>query len=661
VPIVQNGQTVQTTVYNLVNSPTQTQTYLTVNNESSLPNSRRIGGGTGVGVTDGGALGQLLIGLNAVSGSLESASQGIIVKNSSTTVTNRSIAVSGAGLSVTNATGVSGNPTLALSGTNASLASLSATGFVTISGSTLTTATITGTSNQITVTGGDASSTPTISIANNPIISGTGAITIPIGTTAQRSGTAGALRYNSDLGTFEGYISTGWTTVVNEGVTTFRTSLSGLTPGSATTGAVVLAGTLNPASGGTGANTLTGYVYGNGTSTMTASTTIPASAISGTLGVSVGGTGAASLTGILKGNGTSAFTSATSGTDYAPATSGASILYGNGAGGFSNVTVGSGLSFASGTLSAPAGSGTVTSVSIVSANGFSGSVASATSTPSITLNTSISGLIKGNGTALLSATSGTDYSAGTSALASGIVFSTTSTGTLSIASATNINNTFGSQLGNLFYATPNGTSSTPSFRAIVAADIPTLNQNTTGTAASILDGSANQIPYQSAPSTTAFIPAPTNNTFLSYSGGSFAWAGVSGGVGGDSQIVAGTSIILSPSIGTGTVTVSALPRVLASTANSATPTLNTDNYDMMVITAQSANITSFTTNLTGTPVNGQKLWISITGTAAVGITWGAKFESSTVTLPTTTVTTARLDIGFVWNVATSTWRCVAVA
>jgi len=103
------------------------------------------------------------------------------------------------------------------------------------------------------------------------------------------------------------------------------------------------------------------------------------------------------------------------------------------------------------------------------------------------------------------------------------------------------------------------------------------------------------------------------------------------------------------------------PRVLASTANSATPTLNTDSYDMMVITGQSVAITSFTTNLTGTPVNGQKLWISITGTTAIAITWGASFSSSTVTLPTTTVTTNRLDVGFVWNVAASSWRCVASA
>jgi hypothetical protein len=104
------------------------------------------------------------------------------------------------------------------------------------------------------------------------------------------------------------------------------------------------------------------------------------------------------------------------------------------------------------------------------------------------------------------------------------------------------------------------------------------------------------------------------------------------------------------------------PRVLALSANAAAPAINTDSYDMVVITSQTATITSFTTNLTGTPVNGQKLWISITGTASVAITtWGASFESSTVTLPTTTTSTNRLDVGFVWNVATSKWRCVATA
>jgi hypothetical protein len=81
---------------------------------------------------------------------------------------------------------------------------------------------------------------------------------------------------------------------------------------------------------------------------------------------------------------------------------------------------------------------------------------------------------------------------------------------------------------------------------------------------------------------------------------------------------------------------------------------------MYLITAQSEAITSFTTNLSGTPTEGQTLWIAITGTAARAITWGASFEASTVALPTTTVSTERLDVGFVWNTVTTKWRCIAV-
>ena len=42
-----------------------------------------------------------------------------------------------------------------------------------------------------------------------------------------------------------------------------------------------------------------------------------------------------------------------------------------------------------------------------------------------------------------------------------------------------------SEPANTFFAAPNGSSGNPSFRLIVPADIPTLNQNTTGTAANI--------------------------------------------------------------------------------------------------------------------------------------------------------------------------------
>ena len=76
---------------------------------------------------------------------------------------------------------------------------------------------------------------------------------------------------------------------------------------------------------------------------------------------------------------------------------------------------------------------------------------------------------------------------------------TTSTGKISITQATthsngylsstdwntfnNKQNSFSNQSANTFYAGPNAISGAPSFRAIVAEDIPTLNQHTTGNAA----------------------------------------------------------------------------------------------------------------------------------------------------------------------------------
>jgi hypothetical protein len=166
------------------------------------------------------------------------------------------------------------------------------------------------------------------------------------------------------------------------------------------------------------------------------------------------------------------------------------------------------------------------------------------------------------------------------------------------------------------------------------------------------------------------------NKFVKTDGTNLVWAD-GDGVGTVTSITAGTGLSGGTITSSGTIAIDSTvttnsgtqtltnkrinPRVLASTANSATPAINTDLYDMVVITAQSVAITSFTTNLTGTPVNGQKLWLSITGTTAIALTWGASFESSLATLPTTTVATNRLDIGLVWNVATTKWRCVAVA
>ena len=61
-----------------------------------------------------------------------------------------------------------------------------------------------------------------------------------------------------------------------------------------------------------------------------------------------------------------------------------------------------------------------------------------------------------------------------------------SSATVSLASGYgDTQNPYGSKTANTFLAAPNGLSGVPSFRSIVAADIPILNQNTTGNAATV--------------------------------------------------------------------------------------------------------------------------------------------------------------------------------
>jgi hypothetical protein len=100
------------------------------------------------------------------------------------------------------------------------------------------------------------------------------------------------------------------------------------------------------------------------------------------------------------------------------------------------------------------------------------------------------------------------------------------------------------------------------------------------------------------------------------------------------------------------------PRI-GTVASSATPTINTDNVDVFSITAQAVNITSMTTNLTGTPVEGQKLLISIKGTASREIIWGASFVGGQFVLPLTTNGTNVSDMLFFWSETLSQWRLIA--
>ena len=286
-------------------------------------------------------------------------------------------------------------------------------------------------------------------------------------------GLAGSLPYQSALNTttFLAAGTNGQVLTLAAGVPSWATPTTGTVTSVTGTAPVVSSGGNTPAISMAAANTTTnGYLTstdwntfnnkGSGSVTSVAATvpsflSITGSPIttSGTLAISYSGTALPILNG-----GTGQTTASAAFNALSPLTTAGDTLYGGTSGAGTRLAIGT----AGQVLTVNAGAtapqwstpttGTVTSVSVVSANGFAGTVATATTTPAITVSTSITGVLKGNGTAISAATSGTDYSAGTSALATGILKSTTTTGALSIA---------------------------------VAADFPTLNQNTTGSAATL--------------------------------------------------------------------------------------------------------------------------------------------------------------------------------
>ena len=283
VPIVQSGVTVQTTTGAIAGAGALNYPFLTVGQTSGLTQSRYISTNGGLSLTDNGAQGTLQINLIGAALSLNSSSAGIQVKTGANTVTARQIAVN-TGLTITNGDGVSGDPTIGLGTLLSSFAALTGTGILAMQSGIPAKINILGNSNQITILNGDGSSNVTVGLADNPIVPGQGGLTLPNGTTGDRVTNLGVVRYNTTLQQFEGYTNTGWNQFsLTGGVTSFSAGSTGLTPNTNTTGPVILAGILNSSSGGTGASGLSGYVYGNGISAMTASATIPTTDLSGTV------------------------------------------------------------------------------------------------------------------------------------------------------------------------------------------------------------------------------------------------------------------------------------------------------------------------------------------------------------------------------------------
>lgn len=284
VPIVQNGVTVQTTTGAIAAAPSQPYTYLTVNQTPQLPNSRYVGVTNGLVLTDAGAQGLFNISTTGALLSLVNSSAGIQVKTDATTLVNRSIAITGAGLSVTNGDGIAGNPTLGLTGQVLNLANASFNGFMVLtSAGAITSTTLTGTASQIGITNTNGVGNPVFSIADDAIFPGTGAITVPIGTTGQRpsSPVSGMIRYDTTDGAYYGYATGAWRQFSLAGGVTLVNTGTGLTGGPITGVGTISIDNTTVTAGSYGSATEVGTftVNAQGQLTAAANVAISASAI----------------------------------------------------------------------------------------------------------------------------------------------------------------------------------------------------------------------------------------------------------------------------------------------------------------------------------------------------------------------------------------------
>jgi hypothetical protein len=318
------------------------------------------------------------------------------------------------------------------------------------------------------------------------------------------------------------------------------------------------------------------------------------------------------------------------------------------------------------------GSGTVTSVSVVTANGFTGTVATATTTPAITLTTSVTGLLKGNGTAISAATAGTDYvvpggalgtpSSGTLTNATDLPLTTGVTGLLPVANGgtgtatpglvqgTNVTitgtwpnqtinatgggggmtypgagiaNSTGSAWGTSYSTTGSGT-------VLALATSPTLVTPALGTPTSgnFSTGTFTWPTFnQNTTGTAANITASSNSTITTLSALSLPGSQVSGNISGSAANVTGTVAIGNG--GTGAITAAA-----ALTALGAYPATNPSGY----------------TNNTGTVTSVSALTLGTTGTdVSSSVATGTTTPVITLNLPSASATNRGLLTSADWT------------
>jgi hypothetical protein len=327
------------------------------------------------------------------------------------------------------------------------------------------------------------------------------------------SATRLAIGANGYLLTSNGTTAT-WVAAPATGVTSFAAGTTGLTPATATTGAVTLAGTLALANGGSGQTTAQlgmnafagavtsgSYLRGNGTNvvmntiqvadvpTLNQNTTGTAANVTGVVAAVNGGTGQSvyAVGDIVYASTTTALSKlADVATGNALISGGVGVAPSYGKIGLTTHVSGT-LPIANGGTNATdaATARTNLGATTVGGNFYTLTNPTAITFPRINADNTVS--------ALDAATFRTAIGAGTG---SGTVTGVTATSPVASSGGTapvislsagygDTLNPYASKTANFVLAAPNGAAGVPTFRAVVAADIPTLNQNTTGTAAGL--------------------------------------------------------------------------------------------------------------------------------------------------------------------------------
>jgi hypothetical protein len=346
----------------------------------------------------------------------------------------------------------------------------------------------------------------------------------------------------------------------------------------------------------------------------------------------------------------------------------------------------------------PGSTGTVTSVSVVPANGFSGTVATPTTTPAITLTTTITGTLQGNGTAISASKVALTQPATGSTLTilDGKTLTVINTLTLTATDGSTLAIGAGGTLGsNAYTSTAYAPIASPTFTGVVTMPTPftlgAISVTSTGTqlnyvnAATGTTGTTNtNVVFSTSPTLVTPVLGVASATTVNKVTLTTPATGSTLTILDGKTLTANNSLTLAGTDST-TMTFPTTSATIARTDAAQTFT-GTQTFSQQVMTvnaitaaanAATVPITSRISNVTNnsaatltitlttaSAVDGMMVMVRIFDFSAVAQTLVfVNTENSTVVVPITSngSTTLPLTAAFMYNAGTSKWRCIASA